>query len=229
MRGRIQLDHALGLGHDRPGMKIMTLADGSVDIGSVQTIRKIVLLLAVAVLTTLFIVGAPRWSLRVEDTIEWIGCGLIVICILGRTWCSLYIGGRKTSRLVTTGPYSVSRNPLYLFSVIGAVGIGAQLGAVSVALLAGLFAWIVHVLVVIQEERVMLASHGDAFRDYVARVPRFLPRLSGWRNAEPLEVLPRAVVTTFLDACIFLAAIPLAEFFEHLQRTGVIPILLRLP
>jgi hypothetical protein len=44
-----------------------------------------------------------------------------------------------------------------------------------------------------------------------------------------LEVPPRAVVTTFLDACFFLAAIPLAEFFEQLQRIGFIPVLLRLP
>jgi protein-S-isoprenylcysteine O-methyltransferase Ste14 len=210
-------------------MKIMTLADGSVDIGSVQTIRKIVLLIAVAVLTTLFIVGGPRWPAHVDNAIEWVGRGLIVICILGRTWCSLYIGGRKTSRLVMTGPYSVSRNPLYVFSMLGAAGIGAQLGSVSVAILAGVFAWIVHILVVMQEERLMLAAHGETFRDYEARVPRFLPRLSGWKNVEILEVQPRAVVTTFFDACIFLAAIPLAEFFEHFQRTGIIPILLRLP
>ena len=164
-----------------------------------------------------------------DDAIEWVGRGLIVICILGRTWCSLYIGGRKTSRLVMTGPYSVSRNPLYVFSIIGAVGIGAQLGAVSVALLAGVFAWIVHILVVEQEERLMLASHGETFRDYAARVPRFLPRLSGWKNVEVLEVRPRAVVTTFFDACFFLAAIPLAEVFEHFQRTGIIPVLLTLP
>jgi protein-S-isoprenylcysteine O-methyltransferase Ste14 len=210
-------------------MKMTTLANGSIDIGSVQTIRKIVFLLGVAILTALFIVGASRWSATVEDAIEWTGRGLIVVCIVGRTWCSLYIGGRKTSRLVTIGPYSVSRNPLYVFSIIGGVGIGAQLGAVSAALLAGVFAWIVHVLVVIQEERLMLASHGDAFRDYAARVPRFLPRLSGWSNAELLEVHPRNVVITFFDACIFLLAIPLAEIFEYLQHTGVIPVLLRLP
>src|ERR1700688_3914895 len=172
----------------RRSMKMTTLADGSVDIGSVQTIRKIVFLLEVAILTMLFIFGASRWSADSENTIEWFGRGLILPCIVGRTWCSLYIGGRKTSRLVTTGPYSVSRNPLYVFSIIGAIGIGAQLGAVSVAILTGVFAWIVHVLVVIQEERLMLAAHGDAFRDYAARVRRFLPRLSGWKNVELLEV-----------------------------------------
>jgi protein-S-isoprenylcysteine O-methyltransferase Ste14 len=214
------------------GMKMTSIDKTSIDpdaIASVQKIRKIVLLLAVATIGALFIFGAPRWSPRVESVIEWAGRFLIVVCILGRTWCSLYIGGRKTSRLVMTGPYSVSRNPLYVFSIIGAVGIGAQLGAVSVAVVAGIFAAIVHILVVVKEERLMLASHGDVFRDYAARVPRFLPRMSGWKNVEFLEVPPRAVVTTFLDACVFLASIPLAETFEHFQHTGVIPVLLRLP
>ena len=216
----------------RPGMKMTSIDKSSIDpdaIASVQKIRKIVLLLAVASIGALFVFGAPRWSADVETVIEWAGRALIVVCILGRTWCSLYIGGRKTSRLVTAGPYSISRNPLYVFSVIGAVGIGAQLGAVSVAILAGIFAAIVHMLVVVQEERLMLASHGDVFRDYAARVPRFLPRMSGWKNVELVEVPPRAVVTTFLDACFFLAAVPLAETFEHFQHTGVIPVLLRLP
>jgi protein-S-isoprenylcysteine O-methyltransferase Ste14 len=214
------------------GMKMTSIDKTLIDpdaIASVQKIRKIVLLLAVATIGALFIFGAPRWSPRVESVIEWAGRFLIVVCILGRTWCSLYIGGRKTSRLVMTGPYSVSRNPLYVFSIIGAVGIGAQLGAVSVAVVAGIFAAIVHILVVVKEERLMLASHGDVFRDYAARVPRFLPRMSGWKNVEFLEVPPRAVVTTFLDACVFLASIPLAETFEHFQHTGVIPVLLRLP
>src|SRR5882762_3924792 len=107
----------------RHGMKMTSIDKTSIDpdaIASVQKIRKIVLLLAVASIGALFIFGAPRWSPRVESVIEWAGRLLIVVCILGRTWCSLYIGGRKTRRLVMAGPYSVSRNPLYVFSVIGA-------------------------------------------------------------------------------------------------------------
>ena len=38
--------------------------------------------------------------------IEWAGIVLIVACILGRTWASLYIGGRKIDALVMDGPYS---------------------------------------------------------------------------------------------------------------------------
>ena len=60
--------------------------------------------------------GAPRrrTSMRL---IEMAGLVLILVCILGRTWCTLYIGGLKKRELVTAGPYSVVRNPLYVFTL----------------------------------------------------------------------------------------------------------------
>jgi len=210
-------------------MRTTTLANAGVDIGAVQTIRKLFLLLTVATIGALFVFGASRWSHNTHEVIEWIGLCLIFICISGRTWCALYIGGRKNSELVMNGPYSISRNPLYVFSMIGAVGAGAQFGAVSVALLAGLFAGIVHFLVVRQEERLLLAQHGDAYRKYLEEVPRFLPRFSRWRSVDVLEVRPRIVMTTFIDACFFLAAVPIAESFEYFQDVGYIHVFLRLP
>ena len=42
----------------------------------------------------------------------------------------LYVGGRKNAELVTTGPYSMMRNPLYFFSLLGVAGVGAQTGSV---------------------------------------------------------------------------------------------------
>ena len=139
------------------------------------------------------------------------GLVLIFICIGGWCWCALYIGGRKNHELVTTGPYSITRNPLYLFSIVGAVGVGAQFGGISVALLAGLFVTIIHLLVVRQEERLLLALYGEIYRQYVAEVPRFLPDFLRWNDVDMIEVQPRAVVATFLDACLFLASVPIAE------------------
>jgi len=198
-------------------------------LGPVQTIRKVVLLLAVLILGVFFVFGASRWSKPVCDAIDWVGVVLMAICIVGRTWCALYIGGRKTYDLVVLGPYSVSRNPLYVFSILGAVGVGAQLGAVTPAIAAGLFAWLVFALVVTREERLLLAAHGDVYRSYLVRVPRFWPRWALWNDVELLEVRPRLVATTFADAIIFLAAVPIAEIFEHLQRADIIPVLVRLP
>jgi protein-S-isoprenylcysteine O-methyltransferase Ste14 len=199
-----------------------------IDIASVQKVRKVALLLAIGIIGILIVVSAPRWPAPVEVAIQWCGRAMIFICIAGRTWCTLYIGGRKVSELVTAGPYSVSRNPLYVFSIVGAVGAAMQVGALSVGLAAGVLAWVVHFLVVIREERLLLVSHGEAFRSYAAQVPRFLPRLSGWKDLDLLQVRPHQVVVTFLDACFFLSAIPLAASVAYLQGAGLIPVLLRL-
>jgi protein-S-isoprenylcysteine O-methyltransferase Ste14 len=198
---------------------------------SVQIIRKIVLLLAMAVGVVAFTVTASRWAEMsgIRYAIEWIGVFLIVVCIVGRTWSSLYIGGRKNSEIVRIGPYSVSRNPLYLFSFIGAAGIGAQFGSLTIVVVCVAIAWLVFRLVVHKEERALLARYGDTYRAYMADVPRFLPRFSGWRNVDTLTIRPRSVMMTFLDACVFLLAIPLADGIRFLQHAGYLPVLLQLP
>jgi protein-S-isoprenylcysteine O-methyltransferase Ste14 len=213
----------------RRSMKTTTLAPSAVDIHSVQMARKLGLLVTLATFAALFFFCGPRWSFVVHETMRWIGAGLIFVCIGGRTWCSLYIGGRKTHELVTTGPYSVSRNPLYVFSIIGALGIGAQFGAGSVVILAGVCAWLVHIIVVRQEERLLLAEHGEPYARYLAEVPRFFPRFSRWKNVEMLEVRPRTVARTFVDACLFLAAIPVAAAFDLLHSLGLLRVFLTLP
>ncbi|MBN8965496.1 MAG: isoprenylcysteine carboxylmethyltransferase family protein [Rhizobiales bacterium] len=106
--------------------------DHPMTIASVQIIRKIVLGIAVLIGTLMF--AFTNSSLEAgnstHEMIEWFGIVAIVTCILGRTWASLYIGGRKIEQFVTNGPYSVMRNPLYFFSILGAAGAGAQLGSV---------------------------------------------------------------------------------------------------
>lgn len=207
------------------------LTPSTVHIGAVQTVRKVVILVAVAILIAVFVFVASRWPQGhpIHETLEWAGLGLIVVGIMGRTWCSLYIGGRKNTTVIAVGPYSITRNPLYVFSIIAAAGIGAQLGSLVLTVATALLTWVVFLVVAMQEEKHLAAEHGDAYRDYFKRVPRFLPRLSQWHNVDVLEVRPAAVVRTFFDACFFLAAIPIAEVFEAMQNAGLIPILFRVP
>lgn len=196
-----------------------------------QTVRKAVLLLAVVLGLVLMLVGGSRWSGDTwqHEAIEWAGIALIVLCILGRTWCSLYIGGNKHKTLVADGPYSVSRNPLYVFSIIGAIGVGAQVGSIVIAIACGFIVWVIFLATAMREESALLASFGQEYQDYVARVPRFVPRPSLWRAAAVIQVRPSIVMTTFTDALVFLVAIPVAEGLEYLHDFGYLPVLLSLP
>jgi protein-S-isoprenylcysteine O-methyltransferase Ste14 len=200
-------------------------------IHNVQAVRKIVLY---AIVTVGVFVFAVTTSLHqsgyiLHEMIEWLGIVLIVLCILGRTWSSLYIGGRKIEEFVQTGPYSVMRNPLYFFSFLGAAGVGMQVGSVVLGLVCAFLAWLVFYFVVLREEQVLAARYGSTYGDYLARVPRFLPNPSLWQDEPTLTIRPPRVLMTFADALIFLLAIPLAELFERLQEAGVFPVLLRLP
>jgi protein-S-isoprenylcysteine O-methyltransferase Ste14 len=204
---------------------------GFMKIHTVQAIRKIVLYTAAAFGVWIFAITASIYpsGQTTHEMIEWLGIVLIVVCILGRTWSSLYIGGRKIEEFVQTGPYSVMRNPLYFFSFLGAAGVGMQVGSVTLGLICAVLAWLVFYVVVLQEEQVLAARYGETYRDYLARVPRFFPNPSLWHDEPTLTIRPPRVLMTFADALVFLLAVPLAEFFELLQDTGVIPVLLRLP
>ena len=196
-----------------------------------EVLRRPVLVVACAVFVTCMVFGKSTWVSGgfQHETIEWFGIVLIFTCVFGRTWCALYIGGKKQSGIIAIGPYSICRNPLYVFSMMGAAGLGAQLGSISMAVATGVFVWAVFYVVVLNEEKALLTIHGAAYRDYCARVPRYLPRPSLWSGPDMLEIQVAKVTRTFLDACVFLLAIPLAEIFEQLQDMGWIPVLFRLP
>jgi protein-S-isoprenylcysteine O-methyltransferase Ste14 len=200
-------------------------------IAEVQTIRKIVLGVAILIGILMFAFTRSIYpnGEPFHEGIEWAGIVAIIVCILGRTWASLYIGGRKIEQFVTDGPYSVMRNPLYFFSILGAAGAGAQLGSVIAALMFGAVAWLVFYVVVLQEERLLADRYGAAFAEYAASVPRFLPNPRLWHDLPTLTVMPPKMLRTFADAMIILLTVPMAEIFEHLQNIGVLPILMRLP
>lgn len=191
--------------------------------------RKIPLLIGIAVLGPLFILSTPLWAEGLQRTIQILGICAIVVCIIGRTWCSSFITGHKTYELMKVGPYSVIRHPLYAFSIIGAAGVGAQSGTVSLAAISGVYLAIVLHRRILDEEREMIRIHGDAYRAYMTQVPRLLPRVSPWRPAGKHAPGRQAVLRTFIDSCYLLLAIPFAEILQHLQRVGSLHAVLWLP
>jgi protein-S-isoprenylcysteine O-methyltransferase Ste14 len=87
--------------------------------------------------------------------------------------------GRPTNELVTTGIFSVSRNPLYLGGVCALVGIGLVLNLpwVLVLILPGIVAC--HFVLIAPEERYLTARFGEQYQQYAASVGRWI---GGTRN-----------------------------------------------
>jgi protein-S-isoprenylcysteine O-methyltransferase Ste14 len=201
------------------------------DLQRVQRIRKLAVLVALiglmgASMVTQSIDGIDgEWHERVES----MGLVAIVLSIVGRAWCSLYIGGRKKSEVVDRGPYSITRNPLYVFSYIGAFGIGAQSGSASVGAAFVLAAMVVFYMTVKREEAFLEREFGAVYAAYKARTPRFWPRFSLWRDEEQLTIRPALFVTTILDGLVFLLAIPLFELIDIGQASGWLQVMTYLP
>ena len=84
--------------------------------------------------------------------------------------------GLPTSKVVTTGVFSVSRNPLYLGGVCILVGIAlaVNLPWVLVLLLPALVAC--HYVLIAPEERYLAAKFGEEYAMYAASVYRWLGR-----------------------------------------------------
>jgi len=155
-----------------------------------------------------------------HEGVEAFGLALIALAIVGRAWCSLYIGGRKKAEIVDRGPYSVTRNPLYLFSFIGAFGVGAQTGSVVIGGVFALAMVLVFLRTVAREEAWLADHFGESYRAYRARTPRFWPDPRLWRDADELTVRPIFFLRTLRDGLTLLAAVPIMEGIEALQAAG---------
>ncbi|MDP2620970.1 MAG: isoprenylcysteine carboxylmethyltransferase family protein [Hyphomicrobiales bacterium] len=195
-----------------------TLTLRAVQIRRKQLLAGLVAIIAVAVL---FIRSYWIEAGAVHEAIEDTGLFLILFCILGRAWSTLYIGGRKINELVREGPYSIVRNPLYLFSFIGIVGIGAGAGSVVMGLILFAISYVVFRWVVAHEEAFLAQKYEEDYARYLREVPRFIPDFRRWHDIKNITVTPRLVVRATLEASLFFLAYPVFEAIEWLQSLGV--------
>ena len=193
-----------------------------------QNMRRLVIALLMFVLVLVLVFVGSAQSDPTHELIEAYGIMLIMGGIFGRLWSILYIGGRKSAEVVSVGPYSVTRNPLYLFSSVAAVGAGAQTGSLWVALAFGVLCALAFHVVIRREEGYLAGKLGAAYRDYLARVPRFLPNPFIYRDLDIVSFEPRIFKRTLIDGLVFFVSIPFFEALEWGQQSGSIPVLLSL-
>jgi protein-S-isoprenylcysteine O-methyltransferase Ste14 len=83
-------------------------------------------------------------------------------------------GTKPTRALVTSGIFGWSRNPIYLGMFLFYIGIGVAVRSLPILILALPLAIIMHYGVIVREEAYLERRFGDAYRNYKARVRRWL-------------------------------------------------------
>jgi protein-S-isoprenylcysteine O-methyltransferase Ste14 len=108
------------------------------------------------------------------------GAAFVIAGLSVRGWASGHL--EKNERLATAGPYAYTRNPLYLGSLILAVGFAIAARSWWIAL--ALFVMFVAIyLPVIQAEEQFLAERFPEFANYASEVGRLIPRLTNVKKS----------------------------------------------
>lgn len=156
-------------------------------------------------------------ELPLAPFMEYGGFALLIIAAVGRIWSSLYICGRKDNELTTDGPFSLCRNPLYLFSFLGAVGFMlAAENLLLAALIVPVF-WGYYHFVIQGEEKRLLEIFGQSYTDYCKTTPRLIPKFSNYHSRKAVMIDLRIMKSSILDASCFLVLIVLIELLEQFK------------
>ncbi|MBQ7567440.1 hypothetical protein IJT17_01390 [bacterium] len=121
-------------------------------------------------------------------SLDW-GISVSILGELWRLWALGYSGehtrGTEVAapRLITSGPFSVCRNPLYLGNALNSLGVTvAVCGGWPLPIRLGLLGCCALALALVYgccvraEERFLRERFGSAYDDYCRRTPRFFPR-----------------------------------------------------
>lgn len=106
----------------------------------------------------------------------------VMAFVLGKMWMFKFFARHGASpmfkehakKLITEFPFSVARNPFYLFDFLPFLGLTLLLGTLDPLLLHGpLFFLFLALYIVPNEEKRLFLAHGSDYEDYKSRVKRW--------------------------------------------------------
>ncbi len=150
-----------------------------------------------------------------------IALGLMVLGVAWRGLSTCWVGGRKNYELVEAGPYSFSRNPLYLGWIAGLVGMGLLHGSILLAIGMGVCSLLIFRNTIKREEQHLTQRFGESFAAYCQKVPRWGGRIRISEWVRPQSISRPLVRKTLLEGATIFAAIPLEalSWWVHYSAT----------
>ena len=120
-----------------------------------------------------------------------VGLSLIPLGLLVRIWAILHMGPEARSReatvekLIYTGPYELTRNPLYIANIAIYTGVGLATLGVPGLLGALALSLVYYGIIVRYEEAFLERKLGEIYRSYINRVPRWIGEAAPVHAAAP--------------------------------------------
>ena len=144
----------------------------------------IVLTLAYAALANTF--GLPMWPplirpFWISTAPGWAGIAICSIALIGLALTLASFGDsfrvgideNKPDKLVTSGMFAISRNPIYVCFLMFLTGLFLIHRNIIIAVAGALFAMAIH-RQVLREERFLKSYYGSEYEDYCKKVRRYL-------------------------------------------------------
>ena len=174
-----------------------------------------------------YLLGTSFWSLKkplLGEALFLVGTIMVGAGVLGRAWCLSYIAGNKRNMVIQHGPYSLCRNPLYLFSFIGAVGIGLATKTFIFPLIICLVFAIYYPFVIRKEENELKLKFGTEFEKYMEKTRnRIVPSFENYVDLERAEVNLRSFRKGLFELIFFIIPLGLFPVVEAFHTTGLLP------
>jgi protein-S-isoprenylcysteine O-methyltransferase Ste14 len=165
-----------------------------------------------------------------ESDLRWeMFCLLISFVGLGvRVLAAGYVPGgtsvRETKEQVadilnTKGMYSLARNPLYLGNFIIWFGIALLLRNWWFSITIALIFWLYYERIIFAEEEFLRKKFGNAFVQWAAQTPVFIPSLKNWQKPNMpfcfLTVLRREMSSFFAIISSFMVIECIGDYFTY--------------
>ncbi|MBM4252857.1 MAG: isoprenylcysteine carboxylmethyltransferase family protein [Deltaproteobacteria bacterium] len=122
-----------------------------------------------------------------------LGTLIVVLGELVRIYSVAFIGSVSRTRnvetagsaLITSGPFSYVRNPLYVGNFLITVGLAVFSGVGWIVFVAAALFGFQYYCIVKHEERLLVGRFGTAYEEYMTQVPPWVP--TKWPTLENLE------------------------------------------
>jgi len=140
-------------------------------------------MIALAIIALGVVLG-ESWPAEIIPT-PWqyiVGGAIIAAAILLMAYAFRHFGQANTpvptrhtpSTLVTSGVYTITRNPIYLAMMLLIMGLGVTLDNVWLLLLAAVFQQIIRWGVIAREEKYLEAKFGEEYRTFKEQTRRWI-------------------------------------------------------